>query len=98
VSQFDRLAQDVATFSLATFGSQGPLPCAIKCRIEAEEFVDNPSIDEAADVLITILSWCGQVGHTADDLLAAAEAKMRKNRARKWLLLEDGTYQHVGGS
>lgn len=49
MSQFDRLAQDVATFSLDTFPGQGPKASAAKCLAEAQEFAADPSLEEAGE-------------------------------------------------
>ena len=95
MSQFDRLAQNVASFSLDTFPGQGPKAGAAKCLAEAQEFAADPSLEEAADVLITLLSWCAQTNHWSGEMLEAAEAKMVRNRQRQWNRQPDGTFRHT---
>ena len=61
---------------------------------EAIEFVEKPSMDEARDVLITLLGWVRLAGHTERQLIEAALAKMEINHGRTWIRQPDGTYQH----
>jgi hypothetical protein len=99
MSTLDRLAADVAAFRADHFPDQGIEAAAQKVFNEAWELRCNPGDDEeAADVLITLLSLQAAKGKTAADLVAAAEAKMAVNRARKWQILDDGTAQHIGPS
>jgi len=75
---------------------QRPLAAALKVEREAMELADDPGdITEAADVLITICSWLNATGHSADEMFAAVEAKMRTNKARDWERRTDGAFQHV---
>jgi predicted house-cleaning noncanonical NTP pyrophosphatase (MazG superfamily) len=67
----------------------------LKVLHEATEFAEDPSLEEAADVLISLLGAIVQQGRSIDSLAAAVRAKMAVNRARTWHQLEDGTYQHV---
>jgi hypothetical protein len=66
-----------------------------KMAKEVAEFVAEPSLDEAADVLITLIGSIRKYGWTVDDLARATQAKMEVNENRQWTLLDDGTYQHV---
>jgi len=55
-----------------------------------DAFVANDAdaiIEEAADVVITLCNLPG--------LQAAIDAKMAKNRARKWQVMGDGTGYHI---
>lgn len=67
----------------------------LKVSKEAAEFAENPSLDEAADVFISLLGSCRTHGWSQEDLAAAVHSKMAVNRQRKWIQLDDGTYQHV---
>lgn len=93
---FYYLSELVADFSLGTFGGQRAGAAALKCLAEAAEFATDQTIDEAADVLITLLSWCAQAGRPASELLVVAEQKMHRNSHRTWAKQADGTYQHGG--
>lgn len=88
------LTADVAHFTRHVV-TQPPHAPALKCAREAAEFAENPSIGEAADVLITVLGWIGLNGYGVADLLGVAEEKMRVNLARTWIEQADGTWQHV---
>lgn len=65
-----------------------------KLRDEAQEFYDEPSLEEGADVFISLLGACFSEGWTAHDLAVAVIAKMKINRTRTWIEQPDGTYQH----
>lgn len=87
------LAQDVQTF-LAEVIPQEPGAPARKLVKEAIELAEDPSLAEAADVLICLLGWTGLNGFSPADLIEAANAKMKVNLGRTWVRCEDGTYQH----
>lgn len=67
----------------------------LKLCQEGHEFTDNPSLEEAADVLIVLALACAQNRWSFNSLAAHVRAKDRINRQRTWELQEDGTYQHV---
>lgn len=67
----------------------------LKVAHEAKEYADDQSIEEAADVFISLLVSLAQTGHTVYDLAKAVHAKMIVNRGRTWEKLPDGTYQHT---
>jgi hypothetical protein len=64
----------------------------LKFQEEAAEFVAEPSVEEAADVLMCLTHFCYLKGF---DLKAAVETKLAKNKARTWVKREDGTWKHV---
>lgn len=66
----------------------------IKVEKEAIEFADEPSLEEAADVYISLLGAMYQRGWTPLDLAVAVQMKMEVNEQRSWVRLDDGTYQH----
>jgi hypothetical protein len=68
----------------------GPL----KTVKEAKEFCDEPSLEEAADVIISVLGATFHRGWTVADVARAMITKTEVNRARTWHKLPDGTYQH----
>lgn len=67
----------------------------LKVKNEAVEFADNPCIEEAADVYITIVGTLVQHGWSLNDLALAVDTKMAINEKRTWRQTADGTYQHV---
>jgi DNA-binding transcriptional regulator YhcF (GntR family) len=67
----------------------------LKVKKEAAEFYDNPSLEEAADVVISLLGACYSADWSLEDLTQAVRDKMVINRARTWEKQDDGTYQHV---
>lgn len=62
---------------------------------EALEYSEDPSIEEAADVFISLVASLVQEGYTGIDLSVAVSAKMGINRMRTWAQTADGTWQHV---
>ena len=70
-------------------------PAEIKVAQEAQEFCDDPSLEEAADVIVPLLTWLDTKGLTVDDLLDAVDAKIHENMQRTWVRQPDGTFQHV---
>lgn len=66
----------------------------LKVLKEAQEFADTPTLEEAADVFITIVGACQVHGWSMRELAGAVDAKMKINRQRTWEQLPDGTYQH----
>lgn len=88
------LSADVGHF-LRDMVPQDPHVPAIKALHEATEFAVDPSLEEAADVLICLLGWAELNGLSGDAIVAAAQAKMRVNLARTWRRKPDGTWQHV---
>lgn len=62
---------------------------------EALEFHADPTLEEAADVLITIIGWARLAGYGADHLITALHNKNEINRARKWRKTDAGNWQHV---
>lgn len=69
-----------------------------KVAKEAKEFEDEPSLEEAADVIIAVLGACYHRGWTLQQIAMAIIQKVAVNRARQWERQEDGTWQHVPGT
>lgn len=67
----------------------------LKVKHEAAEFADNPCLEEAADVFISLVGSLSQFGWDATDLAVAVDTKMAVNEKRRWAQMPDGTYQHV---
>lgn len=67
----------------------------LKAVQEMWEFIDEPSPEEAADVVIALLAWFWQ------NRWSLAEYVLRKmaiNRRRRWTQLPNGHFQHVESS
>lgn len=62
---------------------------------ETIEFITDPSIEEAADVFITLMGSLSVFGWTVTDLAVAVDTKMGINEQRKWAKMPDGSYQHT---
>lgn len=65
---------------------------------EAQEFKDNPSLEEAADCFISLLGAVDGQGWTLNQLAQAVTDKMAINRQRVWVQQPNGTYRHVEGT
>lgn len=64
---------------------------------EAQEFSDEQSLEEAADIIITIAAALVHHGWSPDDLAYAIQQKMMKNERRRWRLTEEGFWKHTEG-
>lgn len=97
MTRLDVLVEMVQQFRDQHFPEQAAKSAAAKVVNEALELENNPGDRvEAADVLITLISWCEASGIVFnDELIEVAIAKMVVNRARKWQIQPDGTAQHV---
>jgi hypothetical protein len=79
----------------------------LKVLEEAKEYAEDPSIEEAADVFISLIASLASKGVSGYDLALASkgvsgydlalavEMKMVTNRSRTWKEQTDGTYHHV---
>lgn len=67
----------------------------LKVKKEAAEFADDPCLEEAADVYISLIGALAQRGWSTDDLALAVDTKMAINEKRNWRQTADGTYQHT---
>lgn len=66
-----------------------------KVAHEGAEFGDDPSLEEAADVLISLAGSIAFQGWRWVDVIRAVNEKMTVNRGRTWAELPDGTWQHT---
>lgn len=94
------LSRDVQEWSEKTFGSRrdrGPIGPLKHLEKEAREAQDNTlDLTEYADCLIILLDASWRAGFTVQQLVSAAEAKMVKNRQRKWpKATSDGPCEHI---
>lgn len=86
--QLQSVIADQSEWSQTTFGSdkeRGPTGALKHMLREAQECIDNSlDIEERADVFLLLLDAQRRSGWTFGDLVNAAEAKMKKNKARQW--------------
>ncbi len=66
----------------------------LKTLEEAKEFALEPSLEEAADVILTIAGAAINRGWTIKELGDAIVQKILINMEREWVRSEDGTYRH----
>lgn len=83
------------------FGKDRAVPAMHHMKKEADEVIAdiesgaNPR-EEYADVLVLLINSAGSYGLTGEDLLIAAEAKLEKNKKRKWGAPDErGIVEHV---
>lgn len=67
----------------------------IKVKREAIEFAEEGTLEELADVFITVIGAAAVKGWSMDELAVAVDSKMAINEGRKWTQQSDGTYQHT---
>ncbi len=99
---FEELAQGWSLWSLQAFPKADAYACANKLKEEVRELREAIALEgqeevreEAADVLLCLLNITARQGITPAQLLQAAEAKMAKNKKRRWRLNDNNTYSHV---
>lgn len=74
------------------FGAPSATPKVMK---EAQEFCDDPSLEEAADVFISIIGACRVRGWSPAQLASAILDKVEVLHTRTYEEQADGTWQHV---
>ena len=88
VSAIDRLWNNLAAWSDATFGTaieRGPRGPLKHLRKEAREALVEPhDVTEYADCLMLTLDAARRAGFSFDQVVAAAEQKLEVNRTRIW--------------
>jgi hypothetical protein len=61
---------------------------------EAQELHDAPSLEEAADVFISLVGTCVGRGWSGEDLADAIFRKLLINQSRTWHKQAGGTWRH----
>lgn len=74
-----------------------------KLAEEVSEFLEaerrsTHKLEEAADVVIVVITQLTDEGFTVRDLMAAVAAKLSVNIRRTWKLNSDGSVSHVKGA
>lgn len=62
---------------------------------EVQSAPKSKRLGEHADSLICVLAGAAKDGWTYAQLIGAAQTKTDVNHVRKFIRLEDGTYQHI---
>lgn len=82
------LCENLADWSRETFGSdeeRGPIGPVKHLKKECDEVMANPTDrEEYADMLILVIDASRRAGIMPMQLLELAEAKVKKNKSRKW--------------
>ncbi len=69
---------------------------AKKFKEEAQEFVENPCLEELADCFATLYAWVAvNSANAEEEINFALRKKLKKNLKRKWRRMSDGTYHHI---
>lgn len=94
------LIQEQSTWSQVTFGTdanRGPIGALKHLADEAKEAWENPSnFEEYADCLLLLLDATRRNGYTILELVNEAQAKLEKNKLRKWgPIVGDEAIHHV---
>ena len=92
----------IVDWGLATFGSATPQALIRRLHDEVKELAAieldpvgdsyEQAADECADVYIML---CQVMSHLGFHLASCVDHKMQINRARQWIIQQDGTGQHV---
>ena len=91
----------IARWGEETFGPvSDPVALAKRASIEMDELIEvleKGDTEEAARETADVLILLNRLGTTLGfDLLEAVDAKMKVNRARRWVPAGDGTGRHEG--
>lgn len=97
--KFEQFIKERNKFSGETFGSPEERDCMgplYHLREEIDELIDNPNdTSEWADCLLLLLDAAWRKGHTFDELVGFAMAKLEVNKKRTWEKSVNGIYKHV---
>jgi len=87
----------VVSFSQKTFADATLLDHVLKLDKEVKELKNKPTdVMEYADCLMCLFTSAYGANISYPDLIRAVSEKLAINEKRKWVKLEDGTYQHKG--
>lgn len=88
-----------AEFSNGAFGSpeeRGCLGPLHHLQEEVKELIDNPDDElEWADCFLLLLDAARRKGHSVDDLVRFANAKLEINKKRSWKKDDNNVFKHV---
>jgi NTP pyrophosphatase (non-canonical NTP hydrolase) len=99
-------SDEVVQWQRSVFGETNPPAAFARAAVEFDELRDKVAAfkagdmsvgyaqmsEEAADVCIVLAAFAASFGI---DLAEAIEAKMARNRARRWVVTGEGCGQHV---
>ena len=99
LEKLNRFIKERDEFSFGTFGTpeaRGCEPPLLHLQDEIQELIDNPDDNmEWADCFLLLIDAARRKGHSLDDLLDFALAKLAINRNRKWEKQPNGVYYHI---
>lgn len=100
---FEDVYANFLVFSRQAFGVLPPGVSLLKAKEEIDELdieirlkigSDN-LLEEFADVVTCLIAELDANNHTIYDLIEAIHAKTEKNKLRKWIQNENGTFSHA---
>ena len=91
----EKLFNDMGNFSTNVLSKADVESHLNKLIIEAEEAKENPEdLSEFSDCLLALFAAVHKAGYSYADFMNTTEDKFKIVLKRKWVLLNDGTYQH----
>ena len=90
----DKFEADALLWTTEPFKHATPETQILKLQAELVEFLENPTLEEAADILVCLSGWAWHKGYSMEVLLDYWAAKNTINLNRTWTRQENGTWQH----
>jgi hypothetical protein len=88
--------ESLGDLSLRVFSQAGPIDHLRKLKEEADEAIEDTSdIMEYVDCLLALYAAAYKAGFTYEDMVKSSNDKMEILKQRKWMIREDGIYQHI---
>lgn len=94
--KLELLYEQMGEFAYKAFPDATSIDHLQKLINEAKEAKESPNdINEYADCLLSLFAAAYKAGIKIIPLLVASGCKLEVCKKRKWVKLEDGTYQHI---
>lgn len=88
--------ESLGDISLKVFPQAGPIEHLRKLKEEADEAIEDTSdIMEYVDCLLALYAAAYKAGFTYEEMVNSSSDKMEIIKQRKWIIREDGIYQHI---
>lgn len=88
--------ESLGNLSLKVFQQAGPVEHLRKLKEEADEAIEDISdIMEYVDCLLALYAAAYKAGFTYEDMVKSSNDKIEILKQRKWMVREDGIYQHI---
>ena len=88
--------ESLGNLSIKVFTQAGPIEHLIKLKEEADEAIEDTSdIMEYVDCLLALYAAAYKAGFTYEDMVKSSNDKIEILKQRKWMVREDGIYQHI---